>query len=288
VDLVIFTNDGSPPSGTTFGKWDDLIAFLAPLQAAHSGLEPRIRFTQSFTVPSVGMPPTGWPMALATWESALPATGAVTVTVPPGVTIDMLSGMTHGIGVTCNPSVDGETFKYSEFPPGMVIVLGIGFGATLVNTSTKALAVTPGAGPQTYFVVADFVATWLTPLAGPIVKALGSDVVIGSGLQSWSGLQDGWAESSSGSALLLYQDGIGSNFPAVSWAGPIAEQFNGTDSLQLRQRNGTIAGRAALAALPSFALKVGSMYFATDLGPNGAPLWWNGTAWVDATGTVVP
>jgi hypothetical protein len=33
--------------------------------------------------------------------------------------------------------------------------------------------------------------------------------------------------------------------------------------------------------------RIGWPYFDTSLGANGKPIWWNGTAWVDATGTTV-
>jgi hypothetical protein len=42
------------------------------------------------------------------------------------------------------------------------------------------------------------------------------------------------------------------------------------------------AGTTALR--PSTGLLVGQFYFDTSL---GIPIWWNGTNWVDATGTVV-
>lgn len=289
-DLFIFTGDGAPHSDITFGRWDELMAMTSALQAKQSRLLPRIRFAQPFTVPSANMPPAGWPSALGTWESFTPNTGAVTVTVPPGVKIDMLAGIGFGLGLACSPAVDGETLHWSGLPLGFPRIFQITGGATVQNSSPRALVLTPGDIVQTYFVFALAGATFLAPLAGPIVKGTGSDVVIASSLTGgYQGMPDGWAQSSAGSTLLLYQDSISSTFPAVLWAGPISEMFNGTDSLQLNQRHGPLAGRAALAALPGgYALKVGSTYFATDQGPNGAPLWWTGAAWVDASGAVIP
>lgn len=290
-DLLIFTGDGSARDGNTFGRWPDLIDYLSALQVAQSVLKPRIRFKQNFTVPLDGMPATGWPMAMATWESPLANTGAVIVTIPPGVTIDMLQGIGFGLGVACAPRADGETFKWSQFAPGTAPwILYLQDGATITNQSVNALVATPGQPTQTYFVFAPNGATWLAPLDGPIVRANGSDVVIGSQVVvGYQGIPDGWADSASPTALLLYQNSISSTFPALTWAGGIVEMFNGTDSLQLKQRNGTLADRALLAALPGgYALKIGTTYFATDLGANGAPLWWNGSAWVDATGAIVP
>jgi hypothetical protein len=34
-------------------------------------------------------------------------------------------------------------------------------------------------------------------------------------------------------------------------------------------------------------LAIGQTYFDTDLGTTGLPIWWDGTQWVNATGTVV-
>jgi hypothetical protein len=49
-----------------------------------------------------------------------------------------------------------------------------------------------------------------------------------------------------------------------------------------------IAGlKAARPTLANVAADKGYQYFATDHAVNGAPLWWNGTAWVDATGGIV-
>lgn len=291
-DLVIFKGDGSPQSGNTFGKWSDLMNFLSPLQAMQSGLQPRVRMTQSFAVPLAGMPPTGWPMASSVWESVTPNTGVVSLTVPAGVTLDMMGGISTGVGIICNPSVDGETFKFSQQPPGSgPWIFQASNGSTLThNVSTKALVSTAGAVDQTYFVFAAAGCTWLTPLSGPIVKASGNDVVIGSMIVGgYQGVPDGWAESASATSLLLYQNNVSSTFPAVSWAGFIFEMFNGTDSLQINMRHGVLADRAALAALPGgYALKPGRTFFATDYGANGGQLIWTGSVWVDGTGAVVP
>lgn len=41
------------------------------------------------------------------------------------------------------------------------------------------------------------------------------------------------------------------------------------------------------ASRPSTGLFVGRLYLDTTLAADGKPIWWNGTAWVDATGTTV-
>ncbi len=46
--------------------------------------------------------------------------------------------------------------------------------------------------------------------------------------------------------------------------------------------SGTKAARPTLTAASA-----GYMYFATNEGANGTPLWWNGTAWVTAASVIV-
>jgi hypothetical protein len=64
--------------------------------------------------------------------------------------------------------------------------------------------------------------------------------------------------------------------------------FNTVDSVnnQIQQAIITLSTPSAgdTASRPSTDLLVGQQYFDTDL---GIPIWWNGTDWVDATGTVV-
>jgi len=38
---------------------------------------------------------------------------------------------------------------------------------------------------------------------------------------------------------------------------------------------------------PTQNLQIGQFYFDTDLGTTGKPIWYDGSDWVDATGTVV-
>jgi hypothetical protein len=43
----------------------------------------------------------------------------------------------------------------------------------------------------------------------------------------------------------------------------------------------------ATADRPTQNLQIGQFYFDTDLGTTGKPIWYDGSDWVDATGTVV-
>jgi hypothetical protein len=64
--------------------------------------------------------------------------------------------------------------------------------------------------------------------------------------------------------------------------------FNTLDAanVQTQQAVNTLSTPSAgtTALRPSTGLLVGQFYFDTSL---GIPIWWNGTNWVDATGTVV-
>jgi hypothetical protein len=64
--------------------------------------------------------------------------------------------------------------------------------------------------------------------------------------------------------------------------------FNTLDAanVQTQQAINTLSTPSAgtTALRPSTGLLVGQFYFDTSL---GIPIWWNGSNWVDATGTVV-
>ena len=49
----------------------------------------------------------------------------------------------------------------------------------------------------------------------------------------------------------------------------------------------TIPEFGSTADRPTTNLAIGQQYFDTDLGTTGIPIWWDGSDWVDATGTVV-
>ena len=55
---------------------------------------------------------------------------------------------------------------------------------------------------------------------------------------------------------------------------------------QQQTLKGNTAARPSGSSAPS-ATQYGLMYMDTDLDADGKPVWWNGTAWVDATGAVV-
>jgi len=217
------TGTGGPadPSINRFTTWAGL---MAALDALPQGVQPTIQFLGDVTIPTTGMPPTGWNMRFGTWRSPVLATGSITVTLAPGVIIDTLSEIANGLAVVCNPTVDGETFQWSyaqSIASSIVWVLAVSSGACLRNNAAPALILGPGTGK--YIVVAVESASFgaLPPSVGPFVKADAPDVVIDA--QSFSGfygsLPDGWLV---GSANRVDQVGVDTRDADVPGAtGPI-------------------------------------------------------------------
>ena len=288
----IFT-PGATHTGIIYGNWAQMMAAIAAKQLISIAFKPLIRVTASFSVPLAGMPLLGWGMALATLESVIFATGGVTVTVPDGVVLDMLEGVTKGLYLELRPSTK-QSLTWSEFGAGgPPWILQVSNGAACKNQGSIPAVLTPGAGPQTYFVLAlnEDSQSAVPANTAPTVQAQGSDVVIyavqteGLALNS----NDGWAFTTSATTLLIYILGISSTIPVVTWAGTQFTLSVVTDSAMLNQRAGTLAQRALLNPLLfGLGVGIGKTYFATDFGVNGGPLWWTGSVWVDASGAIVP
>jgi hypothetical protein len=73
------------------------------------------------------------------------------------------------------------------------------------------------------------------------------------------------------------------------YAGQHFDILNNVLRLYFTQISSSISGLATpnsgvSAARPALSLQVGQQYFDTTL---GIPIWWDGTNWVDATGTTV-
>lgn len=60
--------------------------------------------------------------------------------------------------------------------------------------------------------------------------------------------------------------------------------FNRLDNYNILTANPAFG---TTAARPAIDQKIGQFYFDTDLGATGLPIWWDGTNWIDASGTVV-
>ena len=227
----IYTDSGLPPVGPVYGIWSDLMAAVGALP---NGALPIITFVQSCTIPAAGMPPGGWFQNLAVWRSYLPATGVVTVSVPDGVTIDMIGQITYGLVVEASPTTaDGTSFTWSAYAPGTTPwILIVGQGAALRNSGTKALVLSPGAMAQQYVVFAMFQSAInaVAPSTAEIIKGQGTDVILGVQSQCgpYGGLPDGWVTGSAG-CVLVYQNSVDSSHPIVpGWLGAAPLIVNST------------------------------------------------------------
>ena len=71
---------------------------------------------------------------------------------------------------------------------------------------------------------------------------------------------------------------------AAVLGAPVEWRSDGTSFRPSRQT----VNKAVTASRPALtALDVGTLYLDTTLSPNGKPIWWTGTAWMDAVGAVV-
>ncbi len=195
------------PSKNVFTVWADLAAAILALP---EGIQPRINFLGSFTVPLAGMPATGWYMALGTWTSPILATGTIIVDIPDGVLIDSLSRLELGIAVRVAPTTGAGTFNwntFSTFAPGAPWVFSVGLGAVLNNIGTAAVIFGPATGQFIVFAAATAAFGTIGPDTAPFVDADAPDTVIAA--QSFSGfygsLPAGWL---AGSAFLVDQIGV--------------------------------------------------------------------------------
>jgi hypothetical protein len=79
--------------------------------------------------------------------------------------------------------------------------------------------------------------------------------------------------------------------PAVSATSPVKEwvcTVAGSGGVGTWRPSGATAGKGVTASRPTLtASDVGVCYFDTTLDADGKPIWWTGTAWVDATGATV-
>jgi hypothetical protein len=174
-------------------------------------------------------------MNFAELRSYTPATGTVTLTIPDGVKLDMLSRVFDSLVVTCAPTTDG-VFEWSLFAPGTTPrVLSIGLGAALQNLTLNgsALILSPGGG--TFVVLASILAQYGSgfPSTGPFVLTVVGDGVIANvaGQGGLAGkLPDGWVVGPVGSSL-VYQMAVDAAVPKTpGFLGALAIPLPNTQS----------------------------------------------------------
>ena len=237
-DLLIFT-PSAPHVGNVWGDWAAMMAHVAAMPV---GSNPRIRFTASFTIPLLGMPPTGWFQNLAHWESVIQATDAINIDIPDGVKIDMINSIQNGLGVTVNPTTEYGVWNWSLFPPGSGIpwIFNVIQGAHYTNLGTKAAIITPGlgAGLEVLAIMVVNTATISIPPndTAPWLKSQNQDgVILAQFLNGPFGMvPDGWVVGTG--AVFQYINGIDASDPFITpgpfvanypagWTGPLPTIF---------------------------------------------------------------
>ena len=225
-DLLIFT-PSAPQVGNVWGDWAAMMAHVAALPV---GSNPRIRFTASFTIPLLGMPPTGWFQNLAHWESVIQATSTIVIDIPNGVKIDMINTIQRGLGVTVNPTTEYGVWNWSLFPPGSGIpwIFNVLDGAQYTNLGTKAAIITPGLGVgfEVLAIVVVNTATISIPPndTAPWLKSSNQDgVILAQYLNGPFGMvPDGWVVGTG--QFLQYINGVDAFDPDIT-SGPFVANY---------------------------------------------------------------
>ena len=183
-----------------YTSWTDLMAKLATLQV---GAAPTVRLaltTGPFTVPSAGMPPSGWDFRGGWLTSFYGATGAVVLDVPDGVMFDNLFGIggqflgSGAVVLQIHPSAGTQVLNFSGLPLGAAFIHVIG-GGSAVDHSTDPGAYMKGPDANTTMVLVSAYSqqgTGLTPpLSGPLLELGATDGAVGAQF-GFGGLPDGW------------------------------------------------------------------------------------------------
>lgn len=124
------------PASNVYSSWTDMLANIA-LQP--TGVTPQITVVENTTVPA-GI----WDLRSGNLKSPYLATGAVTLTVPTGCTLDNLALIDNGLTVEVQPTVAGESLTFTATPGFQALVVGL--AGVLRNTGTLPAWVTPGGG----------------------------------------------------------------------------------------------------------------------------------------------
>jgi hypothetical protein len=268
-----------PDGGGTATTWFDVMDIV------DSTPVPMPIFVNAMTAPAIiPVKPGGGEWDLhncALWGEQLGGPGSNIVTMDPGAKLHNLHGLYNEIALLCQPDGSGDCLTFTP-APGNPPILILSLGCAITNGGTTP-AMTVGANKLNVISIIDrgIVISGAQPLvhlADPT-----STLILGIGAGAAS-INDNWLTGVPGSTLLYLTDGTGPS-PLPANAGMFGSS--------LSYPQGPIGQAFTLATRPVSMggfdpLGVGLMIFVTDLGPNGAPLWWTGTAWVDATSTIVP
>ena len=216
-------------------------------------------------------------MKLATLRSVVFSNPSMNLLIAPeGVQLRNLSSIVGSMGIEGRPS-SLATFAFDIPNPGEPPVLVLQLGAALSNRGSRSLIDAPntGGGPGMIFALYNASAVDDGSTA-PIISIAPNGVAILS-LLSPGGSPANIVSGDATTQLWI----IGTSSPVT----PPTVGFTGT----LMNLPGGISFGGPTAQRPSLAggQNIGLSYFDTSLGLHGKPIWWNGTAWVYADGTLV-
>lgn len=153
---LIFADFGTQDESVgRYTSWADLMAKFATFQIGGAPLLTFALQTGPFSIPSLGMPVTGWDFRGGKFASYYRATGSVVVDCPAGVKLDNLFGLDQGLVLTCAPAAGEGVLEFTALPPGAGRIFQIGDGCYIDNQGAGAFWRSKGdfAGGTTHVLV---------------------------------------------------------------------------------------------------------------------------------------
>jgi hypothetical protein len=205
-----------------------------------------------------------------------PIIGAFTITMADGAQLENLGFVEGQIVLEANSTVL-TPLVFNAATGGAPNALILRFNGALQNNGSIPMIEVPNG---TFFVLGMLLnATLLVSGPAPIVNANGgAGTVVIVGVQGTATINNDWLTGPVG-CTLLYQNLGGAPSPLPTNAG-----FAGI-TIQNILTGASCTGPATRPINPFGALPIGATIFDQSLGASGKPIWWDGTQWVDATGT---
>lgn len=246
--------------------------------------------------------PVVWNMKGSQLVAPLVPHDAIKVQIRRGATLLDLAEISGGIRLQTNKqsiagggAVDDPPALTFTPTPGAAVTFAVSRGAEIKNLSsaTAPMLLVPATGDEFYLAFSELGTASLEGPYPTVVAPAGAllrVVALSGGLSLDTYQTAGWIGSDPAATVSWVHDGSMA-FPPSFWTG--YHPFNaGTN---VNQPTGQGGGMGPLAYRPIFQdggpPSVGCMYLATDyavIAPNGSPIWWDGTDWRDAAGTIVP
>jgi hypothetical protein len=225
---------------------------------------------------------------------------AIQIQIRRGATLLNLARIAGGLRLQANKLTgDPKALDFTTADPAISAVFVVDDGASLTNnTGATDPMILVGTTPTEFYLVFNQEGTaeakgGAVPAVNTVAGAILNVNVLSGGLSLDGLLQSSnWIGSDVGSTVNWIHDGT-MGFPPDFWPPGTFNPANlGTN---VNQPTGCVGGTGPLVNRPVFQgggnPSMGCMYFATDyavIAANGSPIWWDGTNWRDAAGTIVP